>query len=305
MIRDTVLRATEIAGEGSVRVVAGSHLVQPLREAAPELDESLFLVETRARSTGPALAWAAWTLEREDPGSVMISLHADHAIHPVSEFCTTVDLAVSAARRGALVCIGVQPDRPETGYGYVQLGEPTGERTWKAERFVEKPDRETATAYLESGDFLWNSGIFVWRSTDFLASVEALAPEIASAIPLLDSAGPEAYFDEVDSIAVDVAVMERSPDVEVVEASFSWDDVGSWSAVARTRQADADGNVLVGDALALDSADNVVWAEDGDVAVFGVRGLVVVRSGGKTLVTSRDAAPDLKKLVDRLRQGDD
>lgn len=304
LIRDTVLRAERLVGNEAIRVVAGSALVGPLREATPELGAHHFLVEPRARSTGPALAWAAWEIERQSPGAVLISLHADHAIHPVSELVSTVELAVRAAEGGALVCIGVEPDRPETGYGYVETGEVVGERTWKAKRFVEKPDEETAREYVSGGGFLWNSGIFVWRAADFLASVRELAPEIADALPVLETEGPDAFFQAVTPIAVDVAVMERSPDVQVVAASFSWDDVGSWSAVARTRAATPDGNVLVGKAAAFESEDNVVWVEDGDVTLYGVRGLVVVRSGGRILVTSQAAAPDLKRLVERLREGE-
>ena len=115
----------------------------------------------------------------------MISLHADHIIHPLEGLVETVDRALAAARRGALVCIGIEPDRPETGYGYVETGSVTGDRTWAARRFVEKPDLETAESYLAEGGFFWNSGIFVWRAADFLAAVRELTPEIASALPLL------------------------------------------------------------------------------------------------------------------------
>jgi mannose-1-phosphate guanylyltransferase len=233
----------------------------------------------------------------------MISLHADHVIHPMSELVETIERATSAAKRGSLVCIGIEPDRPETGYGYVEVGSSTGDRTWRARRFVEKPDLKTAERYFAAGGFLWNSGIFVWRAADLLAAMRELAPEIASTLPLLESEGPEAFFEAVEPVSVDVAVMERSPSVEVVLATFAWDDVGSWNALARTREADGAGNVLVGSAEAVDSARNVVWAEDGRVILFDVNDLVVVRSGDTTMVTSRSSAPDLKKLVGRLRTG--
>ena len=233
----------------------------------------------------------------------MISLHADHVIHPLSEFLETIERAVSATAGGNLVCIGIEPDRPETGYGYVETGEATGDRTWRARRFVEKPDRATAQGYLADGGFLWNSGIFVWRAADLLAAVRELAPEISAALPLLESDGPEAFFRAVEPVSVDVAVMERSPAVEVVLASFAWDDVGSWNALVRTREADEHGNVLVGSAEAVDAARNVVWAEDGSVVLFDVDDLVVVRSGDVTMITRRSSAPDLKKLVGHLRAG--
>jgi len=305
LIQDTLARAQALVGPDRVRVVASEPLIASLCAAAPGLSRTRFLVEPAARSTGPALAWAAYEIEKLSPGALMISLHADHVIEPLSELVETIDRAISAARRGSLVCLGVGPDRPETGYGYVEIGEGTGDRTWRARRFVEKPDLETAEGYLAGGGFLWNSGIFVWRAADLLAAMRELAPEISSALPLLDNEGPEAFFEAVEPVSIDVAVMERSPAVEVALASFAWDDVGSWNALARTRTGDHDGNVLVGSAKAVDSARNVVWAEEGTIVLFDVEDLVVVRSGDVTMVTRRSSAPQLKKLVGRLRSGDE
>lgn len=305
LIQDTLERAQALVGPDRVRVVASEPLIASLCAAAPGLSRTRFLVEPAARSTGPALAWAAYEIEKLSPGALMISLHADHVIEPLSELVETIDRAISAAQRGSLVCLGVEPDRPETGYGYVEVGEGTGDRTWRARRFVEKPDLETAEGYLAGGGFLWNSGIFVWRAADLLAAMRELTPEISSALPLLDNEGPEAFFEVVEPVSIDVAVMERSPAVEVALASFAWDDVGSWNALARTRTGDHHGNVLVGSAKAVDSARNVVWAEEGTIVLFDVEDLVVVRSGDVTMVTRRSSAPQLKKLVGRLRSGDE
>lgn len=305
LIQDTVERAESLVGPERVRVIASEPLIASLCESAPGLTRSRFLVEPAARSTGPALAWAAHEIERLSPGAIMISLHADHVIHPLSELAETIDRAVSAANRGSLVCLGVEPDRPETGYGYIEVGDGTGDRTWRARRFVEKPDLKTAEEYLATGGFLWNSGIFVWRAADLLDTVRDVAPEISRSLPLLESDGPEAFFSAVEPISIDVAVMERAGAVEVALASFAWDDVGSWNAIARTRPMDSHGNVLVGSAAAIDATNNVVWAEEGEVVLFDVDDLVVVRSGDVTMVTRRSSAPDLKKLVTRLRSGDE
>lgn len=302
LIRDTVQRAERIAGPQSVRVVAGAALVDPLLQAAPELERDMFLVEPIARNTGPALTWAAFSLEAECPGAMMVCLHSDHAISPVAEFVATIARASAAAENGHLVCIGVLPDRPETGYGYVEMGEACGDLSWRAARFVEKPDEDTAREFLDSGRFLWNSGIFVWRAADFLAAVRSLSPEIAAALPHLERGDVDAFFRQAEPIAVDVAVMERADDVVVVEASFAWDDVGAWSALPRSREADAHENVAVGQVRCVESSGNVVWAEDEEVVLFGVTDLVVVRSGGVTLVTTRDESRRLKELVQRLRE---
>jgi len=303
LIQDTLERAEALVGADRVRVVASEALVAPLERAAPGLTRSRFFIEPEAKSTGPALAWAAFEIEKLSPGATMISLHADHVIQPLHQLEETIGRALEASSRGSLVCLGVRPDRPETGYGYVELGAATGDRTWQALQFVEKPDLATAERYLAAGAHLWNSGIFVWRAADLLAAVRDLAPEIAASLPVLEARGPDAFFQSVEPVSIDVAVMERSPRVEVALASFAWDDVGSWGALARTRDADEHGNVLVGSARAVDSARNVVWAEDGSVVLFDVEDLVVVRSGDMTMVTRRSAAPDLKKLVGRLRSG--
>jgi mannose-1-phosphate guanylyltransferase len=270
----------------------------------PDLGDDAYLIEPRARGTAPVLTWAAWEIARRDPDAVIISLHADHRIEPEEEFEALMrDAAALAAETGDLLTIGVVPDRPETGYGYIELGDVIaragGTEALRVRTFHEKPDAETASAYVKRG-LLWNSGLFVWRADRFLEEIRAHAPEIASALAHLEAGDVEGFFDACPSVAVDTAVLESSDRVAVVRASFEWDDVGSWAALARTRPQDADGNVVVGEAHLVESRDTIV-ATDGDpIAVFGVEGLVVVRASGVTLVTTREKAPDLKRLLERL-----
>lgn len=306
LITDTVERADRLVGLDRTRIVAGTHLVGPIREACPELAPEHFFVEPEARGTGPALAWAAWRLRRRDPEAVMISLHADHVIRPYDRFRSTASRALGAASEdGRLYCLGKRPTRPEIGYGYLHLGEELGESRWEVEEFVEKPDRETAAAYLESGDYFWNTGIFAWRCDALLAEASDRSPEMGPALGRLEDEDSTGFFRDVEPISVDEGVLERSDRVGCVEAAFEWDDVGTWTALPRTRGADGDGNTVVGSADLVDSADNVVWAEDGEVTLFEVSDLVVVRSGGHTLVTTREAAPRLKDLLARRESGEE
>jgi mannose-1-phosphate guanylyltransferase len=298
MIQETVERARRLVGPERVRILTGRGLVDPFRRAVPDLENEAFLIEPVARSTGPALAWAAHEIERKEPGALMISLHSDHVIQPFEAFAETIDRACrAAAARHGLVCLGIEPDRPETGYGYIETGEELSEGVSSVVRFHEKPDAETASEYVASGRFLWNSGIFVWRARDFLEAAERHAPELKPALPFLDRGDPEGFFGAVEPVSVDVGVLERSDRVEVARASFSWDDVGTWSAVARTRADDEKGNVVVGEASILEGSNNVVWAEDGPVRLFGVHDLVVVRSGTEVLVMHKNMASDLKRLI--------
>lgn len=303
LIEDTLARARRLVPDERIRILAGADLTRRFIAALPDLHESAYLVEPEARGTAPVLAWAAWTLLRTDPDACLVSLHADHKVDPEEAFTERLrDAAILANRERILVTIGARPDRPETGYGYVQPGEalpapPAGAARVRA--FHEKPDRETADRYLTEG-FLWNTGIFVWRADVFLEEVRAHAPEVAAALPHLEAGDVDAFFAACTPVTVDVAVLERSHRVGVLPATFEWDDVGSWASLARTRPADASGNVALGRTVAVESRDNVVFAEGGAVVLYGVDDLIVVRTGGVTFVTSRGRAPELKELVSAL-----
>ena len=301
---DTVERARALVDDQRIRILAGEHLATAFRAAMPDLPPDCYLVEPEARGTCPVLAWAAWEVTRRDPSAVLVSLHSDHQIRPLEAFVETVRAAAELARtEDLLLTVGVPPDRVETGYGHIQPGEglevPGGLRAFRVAAFHEKPDAATARRYVTEG-YLWNSGIFVWKASVFLEELRRHAPEVASCLPTLEREGPEAFFHAVPVSVVDTAVMERSHRVACVGATFAWDDVGSWEALARTREADASGNVLVGDGTAVESTDNVVFADEGRVVLFGVRDLVVVRSGAITLVVPRDRASDLKSLLRQL-----
>lgn len=304
LIRDTVDRARALVDAERVLILAGEHLAGPFRRELPELGEEAYLVEPRARGTCPVLAWAAWTLARRDPDAVLVSLHADHLIRPVEAFEETVLAAAEvAARDELLLTVGVRPDRVETGYGHIQPGEelaaPGEASAFRVAAFHEKPDRPTAERYTDLG-YLWNTGIFVWKASTFLDEVERHAPEVAERLPLLESDGPEAFFDAVPYCVVDRAVMERSDRVACVEATFAWDDVGSWASLPRSRDGDAAGNVVEGNGRVVDGSGNVVWSDEGRVVVWGADDLVVVRSGEVTLVMPLSRAPALKELLERL-----
>ncbi len=301
---DTVERARALVDDGRIRILAGEHLAAPFRAAMPSLPPDCYMVEPAARGTCPVLAWAAWEVARREPSAVLVSLHADHLIRPLEAFVGTVEAAAHLARtQDLLVTVGIRPDRVETGYGHIQPGDPLaapgGVQAFRVAAFHEKPDAGTARRYVDSG-YLWNSGIFVWKASVFLDELERHAPEVASCLPLLESGGAEAFFRAAPVSVVDTAVMERSGRVACVGATFSWDDVGGWEALGRTRDADASGNVLLGDGQAVDATGNVVFAEDGRVVLFGVHDLVVVRSGAITLVLPRDRAAELKSLLRRL-----
>ncbi len=304
LIADTVARTTPLIPLDRLRVLTGAGLVQPICDAVPGLDRAHMLVEPVARSTAPVLAWAAHELIRRDPDAVMASLHADHVIVPPDAFRAQLDrLMAFAAANDVLLTIGVRPDRPETGYGYIHVGEllPGQQEVHAVRSFVEKPDQATAERYLAAGDHLWNTGIFVWRAAFFLDQVRRHTPELAELLPLLDAGDVDGYFQRAPTLSVDVGVLERSGAVAVAPAAFRWDDVGTWDALGRSLASDAAGNVSVGPAHAVDASGCITWADgDGPIVLFGTQDLVVVRTGQVTLVAPRARAADLKRLLSEL-----
>jgi mannose-1-phosphate guanylyltransferase len=208
-----------------------------------------------------------------------------------------------------LVTFGIPPGGPETNFGYVKSGQKVGERLYRVAAFKEKPDRATAEAWLAEGGYAWNSGIFVWRSQVFLDALAAGKPAIAapfrgttfaSAAEL--SAALDRAFPSIESISVDYAVLEHAPNVMVLEASFDWDDLGSWNAWARRQPHDARGNVLRGNVEAIDCERCIIVSEDAaPTAALGLRDQIVVQSGGGTLVCPREASDQVRRVVEALR----
>lgn len=300
LIAQTVARIEPLVGTGRIRILAGESLGRLMLEAVAGLRSDSLLIEPQARGTAPVLAWAAHTIARTNPDAVMASLHADHRIEPAEAFRATLARAARLAHaEQRLFTIGAMPTRPETGYGYIRTGAAFGDDAWVVDEFVEKPDRATAERYIEQG-YLWNTGLFVWPVSLLLSQVAEHTPELATLLPLLDEGHVDEYFERAPSLSIDNGLLERSDRVGVVRASFDWDDVGAWDALARTRTADERGNVGVGATHFVDANGCIAWSDSGDVVVFGARDLVVVQANGVTFVAPRERAPDLKQALAQL-----
>jgi mannose-1-phosphate guanylyltransferase len=302
LIAQTVRRVLPLVPVDRVRVLTGAALAAPILGAAAQLGREQLLIEPVARGTAPALAWAAHTIHARDPDAVMLSLHSDHVIEPAASFRDVLARAAAlSVVHERLFTLGAVPTRPETGYGYIAPGAALGaEGTARAvARFVEKPDAATAARYIAEG-CLWNTGIFIWPVRLLLAELRQHTPELAGLLHHLDAGDVGAFFDAAPSLSIDEGLLERSGSVAVLQADFDWDDVGAWDAVGRTRARDEAGNVAEGSAYFVDAHDNVAWADDGTIVIFGADDLVVVRSGGLTFVAPRSRTPDLKALLSQL-----
>ncbi|MCC6928649.1 MAG: mannose-1-phosphate guanylyltransferase [Gemmatimonadaceae bacterium] len=303
LLRNTVDRLLPLASADRILILTNASLVEPIHALVPEIPRANLIAEPKPAGTAAALAWAAALIAaRDGDNAVMLSVHADWAIADAQGFRDALERAATVAEsQEALVTVGVVPSRPDPGFGYIRQGEAlpgdeTGAR--RVAQFVEKPSRDRAESMVRDG-YLWNSGIFVWRVGDFLREVRAHTPEVA---PALEQAHGDIvrFFSNVQSISVDVGVLERTDKVVVIPGSFGWDDVGTWAALARVRRLDAQGNASNGPVNVVDAHHNVVHAEAGDVVLYGVRDLVVVVRDGLTLITTTERAADLKTLLDQL-----
>ena len=301
LLADALGRLAPLVPPERTLVLTSAALVDAIAALAPRIPRENLIAEPRPAGTAAALAWAAQLIQhRAGDAAVMLSVHADSAVKDVAGFRRALAAAADAAElHHALVTVGIVPDRPDPGFGYIQPGEELDGGVRRVARFIEKPGRARAEAMVREG-YLWNSGIFVWRVGDFLAEVRMLTPEIA---PHLAAHADDlaAFCGAVTSgIAVDVGVLERSARVVVLPGDFGWDDVGTWAALRRVRPGDADGNAVAGRVHTLDARDNVVHADGNDVVLYGVHDLVVVTRDGLTLVTTIDHASDLKTLIQSL-----
>jgi mannose-1-phosphate guanylyltransferase/mannose-6-phosphate isomerase len=271
-----------------------------------------FILEPQAKNTAPALGLAALHLERVDPESVMVVLAADHFIKKSGEFLNFVQKAADAAGHGYLVTLGIKPDRPETGYGYIRSGDkcPETDGVFRVRAFVEKPDLETAKEYVRDGSYYWNSGIFIWKTKTLLSQIEKHHPVLHQGLVHirknigtdLEAEAISDVFKKLESISIDYAVMEKTDLAVVIPADIGWSDVGSWTALDDVSERDASGNVISGNVVDVGSRDSIIYADKRLIATIGLKDTVVVDTPDATLVCSKDKAQDVKKVVDELKK---
>ena len=313
----TYERARAIAGGGEVVTVTNrEYLFMSRDEYGRDRAPCAFLLEPFGRNTAPAIAMAALRAShRHGEDSVLVVLPADHLIADTAGFLGDVGIATALAKEGFLVTFGVPPSRPETGYGYIELGEALGAAgAFRARRFVEKPDLERAREYVARGDFLWNSGMFCFTAGNFLATLGECQPELRDRAQdcwraSVDRQDLDAGILELDadtfgllrSVSVDIAVMESARNVAVVRAGFDWSDVGSWDAVHEVSAIDPAGNCVVGEAVLIEVSNTYIQSDGRLVAAVGIDNLVIVDTPDAILVSDRCRTQDVKKVVEQLK----
>lgn len=319
MLQETVLRNTMDAGLAPPIIVCGEELRFPVAEQIEELglEPMEIVLEPVARGTGPALAAVAARLAARNPDAIMLVQPSDHVIGAAPAFHAAVARGLAAAALGRLITFGITATRPETGFGYIQAGAPIdeAEQALAVARFVEKPDRETAVRLLESGKYLWNSGIFLLGAQAYLDELQRLHPVMHECCvrAVADGAVDGGYFRldasafaQSPTLSIDHAVMEHTDLGAVVPVDVAWSDAGSWNALRELRagQADGDGNVAQGDAMLLDVRNCYVHSDARLIAAIGVEDLVIISTDDAVLVTKSERAADVAEIVNRLHQCD-
>ncbi|HEY1899910.1 MAG TPA: mannose-1-phosphate guanylyltransferase/mannose-6-phosphate isomerase [Steroidobacteraceae bacterium] len=313
MLQQTALRVGGLECAAPVVVCNEAHrflVAEQLR--ALKITPRAIVLEPFGRNTAPAIALAAHAALQDsgDVDPVLLVLPADHVIRDTAVFQQAVRTALPAAEQGQLVTFGIVPGTPETGYGYIQRGEPQG-AVYRIARFVEKPDLPRAQEFLAAQDYYWNSGMFLFRAARYLSELARLAPEMAAACRAAFEGGQadldftrvaREAFERCPSDSIDYAVMEKTSGAVMVPLDAGWSDVGSWSALHAASEADADGNVSQGDVLQEDSAGCYLYAESRLVAIVGLQDHVVVETKDAVLVAPLNRVQDVKKLVNRLKE---
>jgi mannose-1-phosphate guanylyltransferase len=309
LLQDTVSRVQPMVPLDRVLISIGANHYEIARQQLPQVPAENFIVEPVGRDTAPCLGFCALHLEQRDPEAIMLALPADHFVGDRAAYLNTLQKGIDSLVGASGVVFGISPTRAETGYGYILAEKPAlCADAWPVVRFIEKPDAPTAQQYLLSGNYFWNSGMFLWSNRTLLALFQRHMPELHEGLCrlrlLLGKSGSVAEISDVFSalprISIDFGIMERTSGLRLIPAQFSWDDIGSWASLARALPPDAQGNIVQGRHIVLESSGCVLYAQSETIATFGVSDLVVVQANGKILVCSKDKAADLKRLVAAL-----
>jgi mannose-1-phosphate guanylyltransferase len=312
MLQETILRLEGLDCAPPLVICNEEHrflAAEQLRLIGQE--DATILLEPFGRNTAPAVALAALHATAAGHDPLLLVLAADHLIDGIADFHQSIAKATPLAADGMLVTFGITPHRPETGYGYIRVGEPLDDKGFKVAKFEEKPDLATVEAYLESGDYYWNSGMFLLRASSYLEELQIHAPEILTACSkALAQSRPDMDFLRIGenafasspAISIDYAVMERTARAAVVPLESGWSDIGSWSALWSLRTKDADGNVLDGDVVTVETRNTLVRASRRLVATLGVEDLVIVETADAVLVARKDCVENVRIVVEQLEK---
>lgn len=314
LLQMTVDRILPVIPVENIVLVTNENYAPIVREQLPELPQSNVLTEPSRRNTAPCVCWAAHHIYALDPEAVIITLPSDHLIIKEEEFRRTIEQTMSFAEKsGGLVTLGIQPNSPHTGYGYIQRGKPVDGYAdiMKVKSFTEKPDEEMAKVFVSTGEFFWNAGIFIWTAEAILKAFDKYAPEMAASFNSGDSCYATCnemdfirqIFPKVTSISIDYAIMEKADNVYVRTADIGWSDLGTWKALYETSPRNSEGNVTQNCKVLADKCTNNVFATSGDkiIVAVGLDGYIVAENDNALLICPIKDEQSVKQLVNQVK----
>jgi mannose-1-phosphate guanylyltransferase len=314
LIQHAVQRLTPEFPPEQIFIITRQEHVAPLSAQVPDLPSENFIIEPEGRGTGPAIGLAAVHLQQRDPDAVMAVLTADHLITNGDSFRKALLAAEQVAQDGYLVTLGIKPSFPSTGYGYVQQGDPLTIsgifQVFQAERFVEKPDLDSARHMVNSGNYSWNSGMFIWQVKRIIDEFQRQMPNFYEQLLLVKSAIDTLDYEQtltqiwptVRKETIDYGVMEGAQDVAVIPVDIGWSDVGSWASLFDVLPADEDGNRVIGQHAGIDTRDTLVIGDQRLIATIGLEGLIIIDTEDALLVCTREREQDVRAMVKLLEK---
>lgn len=311
MIQDTVSRISSLCPMENILIVTNEAQRDGVSEQLPDIPLENIIVEPFGRNTAACIGLASIIIQERASDAVTFVLPADHIIKDTENFVKTLKSAAQfAIENPALVTIGIEPTRPETGYGYIQIDEDSGRSdVFKVLTFAEKPNYDTAVNFIKSGDFFWNSGMFIWRTETILNKIKQHMPDLYEGlIQIRDQINSPDFtnilsniYGQLRSVSIDYGIMEKSGNVFLVKGKFSWSDVGSWEAVYQLSEKDQEGNVKLGSIYTDMVLDSYIYSPDKFTAVIGLDNIIVINYKDTLLVCKRDKAQDVKNIIDHLK----
>lgn len=311
MIQATVNRLAGLVEKENIYVITNELQRPEVINQLKDVPAENIIEEPFGRNTAACIGLAAVIIKAKDPNAITVVLPADHIIKDVEKFKQTLENAAKFADESkGLVTIGIEPTRPETGYGYIQINDkPVTENIFKVLTFAEKPNYATAVRFVDSGDFLWNSGMFIWRADIILDEIKNLMPDLSEGLGLIEKSLSSPNFKEelktvyaqLKKISIDYGIMEKSSKVFLTKGSFNWSDVGSWEEVYQLSDKNGNGNATIGNVYTNMVNDSYVYSPDKVTAVIGLDNVIVINHNDNLLICRRDKAQDVKEIVEFLK----
>lgn len=311
MIQLTIERINSIVDLEDIYISTNKDYKHLVSEQLPGIPEENILCEPIGRNTAPCIGLGAIHISKKYEDALMMVLPSDHLIKYTTMFINTLKAGCEIAEKANnLVTIGITPDYPETGYGYIKFkSDETEGQAFKVERFVEKPNMEVAKEYLESEEYLWNSGMFIWKVSTILSNLQKFIPNTYSGlINIKETIGTcdyehclEKIFPTFASESIDYGIMEKAENIYIIPGTFGWDDVGSWLAVGRIQKSNEHGNVVRGNVITISSNDNIIQGSNKLIATVGIKDLIVVDTDDALLICNKNSASDIKKVLENLK----